>query len=223
MTDIKAVLFDCDGLMFNTEEVSQQMWKEEASKYGETLSDAFFKAITGAKDGVDLLRFSSETPHLSQIFEVMKKRRFDLDFWKSFYPDGLNEKGLVSLVTYLHENNIRIAVCSSSGYNYVQTLLSTVSCDLKFDAIVGGDMVKHGKPAPDIFLLGADTLQVKKEECLVLEDSKQGIIAAKNAGMHSVFIQDTIVPDAEMEQYLDYQADNLGEVIDLFDKEFKNL
>lgn len=220
MTHIKAVLFDCDGLMFNTEEVSQRMWREEAEKYGEKFSDEFFKTITGAKDGIDLLRFSKETPHLEEIMEIMHKRRFDLDFWKSFYPDGLNKKGLVSLVMYLHEKNIRIAVCSSSHFSYVQTLLDTVSCDLKFDAVVGGDMVEHGKPAPDIFLLGAKTLHVKPEECLVLEDSKQGIIAAYNAHMHSVFIEDTIAMDEEMKKYLDYQAEDLGKVTTLLEEEF---
>lgn len=221
MTEIRAVLFDCDGLMFNTEQVSQKMWRDEAAKYGEKCSDEFFKAITGAKDGIDLLRFSKEMPHLKEIMEVMHRRRFDLDFWKSFYPDGLNKKGLVELVRYLHEQNIRIAVCSSSHYTYVKTLLDTVTCDLGFDAIVGGDMVKHGKPAPDIFLLGAKTLNASPEECLVLEDSKQGIIAACHAHMHSVFIQDTITPDEEMKKYLDYEEENLAEVITLFEKEFK--
>lgn len=221
MTEIRAVLFDCDGLMFNTEQVSQQMWRDEAAKYGEECSDEFFKAITGAKDGIDLLHFSKETPHIKEIMEVMHKKRFDLEFWKSFYPDGLNKKGLVELVQYLHEKDIRIAVCSSSHYSYVKTLLDTVTCDLGFDAIVGGDMVLHGKPAPDIFLLGAKTLNVKPEECLVLEDSKQGIIAADNAHMHSVFIKDTITPDEEMKKYLDYEEEDLGKVITLIEEEFR--
>ena len=222
MTKIRAVLFDCDGLMFNTEEVSQEMWREEARKYGETLSEEFFKTITGAKAGLDFSRFLKETPHVFEIQEAMRTRRFDLAYWSSFYPDGLNKKGLVKLVSYLHENGIRIAVCSSSHYSYVKTLLDTVSVDLKFDAVVGGDMVKHGKPAPDIFLLGAETLHMQPSECLVLEDSKQGILAARNAGMHSVFIEDTIAPDDEMKQVIDYRADDLGQVCDLFEKEFKN-
>ena len=58
-----------------------------------------------------------------------------------------------------------------------------------FDSIVGGDMVEHGKPDPDIFLLGASILGVEAENCLVLEDSKMGILAAKRAGMHSCFIR----------------------------------
>ena len=149
---IRAVLFDCDGLMFNTEQVSQDLWRQEACKYDETLSDDFFKTITGAR-GVDLTPYEKETPHLMEIASAMRQKRFDLSFWSSFEKDALNKKGMVELALWLHEHGIAISVCSSSNADYVQTLLSTVSVPLPFDAIVGGNMVKHGKPAPDIFLL----------------------------------------------------------------------
>ena len=67
---IRAVLFDCDGLMFNTEQVSQDLWRQEACKYDETLSDDFFKTITGAR-GVDLTPYEKETPHLMEIASAM--------------------------------------------------------------------------------------------------------------------------------------------------------
>lgn len=216
---IKAVLFDCDGLMFNTEQVSQDLWRQEACKYDETLSDDFFKTITGAR-GVDLRPYEKETPHLMEIASAMRQKRFDLSFWSSFEKDALNKKGMVELALWLHEHGIAIAVCSSSNADYVQTLLSTVSVPLPFDAIVGGNMVKHGKPAPDIFLLGAETLGVQPQECLVLEDSRQGIVAAHAAGMTSVFVEDTIPKDEEMKSFMNYEVHHLGEVIDLFEKEF---
>lgn len=216
---MRAVLFDCDGLMFNTEQVSQDLWRQEACKYQETLSDDFFKAITGAR-GVDMTPYEKETPHLKEIAMAMRQKRFDLSFWSSFKKDALNKKGMVELALWLHEHGIAIAVCSSSNADYVQTLLSTVSVALPFDAIVGGNMVKHGKPAPDIFLLGAQTLGVKPEECLVLEDSRQGIVAAHAAGMTSVFVEDTIGKDEEMISCMNYEVNHLGEVIDLFKKEF---
>lgn len=217
MHKIRAVLFDCDGLMFNTEQVSQDMWRNEAQKYGDDLSDDFFRAITGAK-GVDFSVFEKDIPHLSQIREAMKTKRFDLSFWSTFYPDGLNKYGLVELVQWLDEHDYRMAVCSSSSRAYVQTLLNTVSVRLPIETIVGGDMVKHGKPAPDIFLLGAQMLDVGPEECLVLEDSRQGIVAAGNAGMKSVFIEDTITADDDMRKHMCYQAENLKEVIDLLEE-----
>ena len=93
-----------------------------------------------------------------------------------------------------------------------------MSTPTHFDAIVGGNEVKHGKPAPDIFLKGAETLHVKPEECLVLEDSKNGILAAHAAGMHSCFIEDTVKKDSEMKAVLEYEKKDLSQVIDLLEE-----
>lgn len=214
--EIKAVLFDCDGLMFNTEQVSQQLWRREAEKYNETLSDDFFKAITGARN-VDMSPYEKETPHLKDIASAMRLKRFDLSFWKSFEKDGLNKPGLIELVTYLNDHGIRTAVCSSSSTDYIETLLSTVSVPLHFDVLIGGNMVKHGKPAPDIFLLGAEKLGMKEEECLVLEDSRQGIVAAHHAHMKCIHIEDTISADAEMKEYMFSACRDMHEVKDMFE------
>ena len=80
-------------------------------------------------------------------------------------------------------------------------------------------MTTRGKPDPEIFLLGAEKLGVDPENCLVLEDSKQGIIAARRAGMHSCFIQDTIEPDEEMEEAIEFRRDSLADVIGLLEEE----
>ncbi len=214
MLDIKAVLFDCDGLMFETELISQQIWKDEAMKLGFTLPEDFFINITGS-GGEALNRYLSSIPNGMHLFEVMKKKRFDISFWSSIQKDCLNKKGLITLFQWLKQNGYRIGICSSSYRTYVEALLSTVSTPLEYDAIVGGDMVTYAKPDPEIFLVGAKILSVQPSECLVLEDSKQGIIAARRAGMHSCFIEDTIQPDQSMKEMIEYQAENLEEVIQL--------
>lgn len=212
---IEAVLFDCDGLMFDTERVAQDMWREIAKGYGVTLPDDLFVCITGVKDTSLLEPYYKTIPHLSDIIREAGRRRFDLAYWKTFYPDRLNKKGLVQINAYLKEAHIPCAVCSSSRKEYVETLLETSSQPLYFDAIIGGDMVTHGKPDPEIFLKGAELLHVKPENCLVLEDSKMGILAAGNAKMHSCFIPDTIKPDEEMRKAIEYQREDLSRVIDL--------
>lgn len=215
---MKAVLFDCDGLMFDTERVAQDMWRDIGRSYGVEIPDDLFVAITGVKDTRALTPYFETVPHLQDILDASRKKRFDLEFWSSFYPDGLNKKGLVALNRYLNENHIPCCVCSSSKKEYVETLLRTVSVPLHFDSIVGGDMVEHGKPDPDIFLLGASILGVEAENCLVLEDSKMGILAAKRAGMHSCFIQDTIKPDDEMRENIEFEKEDLSQVIDLLEE-----
>ena len=147
---MKAVLFDCDGLMFDTERVAQDMWREIGRSFGVEIPDDLFVAITGVKDTRALTPYFETVPHLQDILD--------------------------------------------------------------------GDMVEHGKPDPDIFLLGASILGVDPENCLVLEDSKMGILAAKRAGMHSCFIQDTIKPDDEMRENIEFEKEDLLQVIDLLEE-----
>lgn len=213
---IEAIIFDCDGLMFDTEYMTQKMWEEEAEKAGAELPDDFFVMITGSS-GRKEREYLLSIPGLQKAVEVMAEKRFDLDFWASQGTDSLNKKGLIRLFTYLKDRGYPVAICSSSGKKYVETLVSTVSVPLQYEAVIGGDMVRYAKPDPEIFLLGAQALGIKPENCLVLEDSKQGILAARAAGMHSCFIQDTIIPDEEMEAAIEFRADSLLDVIDLLE------
>lgn len=217
MVDIKAVLFDCDGLMFETELVSQQIWRDEARKLNITLPDDFFMHITGS-GGQELENYILTVPGAKELRKILKEKRFDIDFWKSIQKDCMNKVGLIEIFTWLANYNYKVAVCSSSARTYVEALISTVSVPLQYDAIVCGDMVKHAKPDPEIFLTGAKILGINPENCMVLEDSKQGIIAANAAGMHSCFIQDTIQPDSLMESLIEYRKPSLIEVINLLEE-----
>ncbi|MBW9212299.1 HAD family phosphatase [Trueperella sp. zg.1013] len=129
--------------------------------------------------------------------------------------DCLNRKGLIPLFQYLEKEKYKLAICSSSHSEYVQTLVNTVSYLLQFETIIGRDMVKYAKPNPDIFLLGAKVLNVNPKECLVSEDSKAGILAAKKAGIHSIFIEDTIKVDNDFKEAIDFKLDSLLDVVDL--------
>ena len=214
---IDAVIFDCDGLMFDTEIVAQQIWRDEANRYGITYPEDFFQHITGA-GGRDNARYIASIPGLGDILPKIRAKRFDIDFWRSIHTDCLNRPGLIELFTYLEENGYRTAVCSSSDRTYVESLIGTCSKKLKYDVIVCGDMVEHAKPDPEIFLRGAEELGVDPAHCLVLEDSKQGILAARAAGMRSCFIPDTIIPDDEMKAAIDMQRDSLLDVISILEE-----
>ena len=208
---MKAVLFDCDGLMFDTEAEAQKIWVKTAAEFGIDLPADFRYHVTGTArrdyDWIDTIK------GLRELIPVISGRRFDLSYWSSFEKDSLNKKGLKELFEWLNENGYKTAVCSSSKSEYVKTLIGTVSGGLQYDCIFGGDHVKRSKPDPEIFLLGAEALGTDPADCIVLEDSKFGIMAAHAANMRSVFIEDTIEPDAEMEKYIDLRADDLSQVI----------
>ena len=214
---IKAVIFDCDGLMFNTEYYAKQIWHNEAAKYGITLPEDFNVRITGAS-GPDVIKYIESIPGLKEVRPIISAKRFDLDYWTSMGTDFLNKKGLIELFRYLRDHGFKTAICSSSGTDYLKALLSTVSEPLNYDAMIGGNMVTNGKPDPEIFLKGAECLETDPAECLVMEDSKNGIIAAQRAGMHSCFIKDLIEPDEEMEQAIEFRRDDLSQVIGLIEE-----
>lgn len=214
---IKAVLFDCDGLMFETERISVMLWRQEAKRYGIDLPDDFFVHIIGAGKEECQAYMASE-PGLCALRDHVAGKRFDLQFWGGCAKDTLNKRGLVELYAYLHDHGYLIGICSSSSQAYVLTLLSTVSKKLSYDVLVTGDMVTHAKPDPEIFLAGAQRLHVHPEECLVLEDSKVGIMAAHAAGMHSCWIKDMIDEDEEMTSCIEYRCYDLFGVMQLLEE-----
>ncbi|MCR5230653.1 MAG: HAD family phosphatase [Solobacterium sp.] len=214
---IDTILFDCDGLMFDTERLSQQLWREEAERNGCIIPGNFFDLITGA-NAEEAQYLIEQDPLLKKTADVIRDKRFDLDYWRSFEKDSISKKGLKELFRFLDENHYRKGICSSSGRAYVETLIGTVSDGLNYDVIVCGDMVTKTKPDPEIFLKAAEAVGADPGSCLVLEDSKNGILAAANAKMHSVFIRDTIEPDDEMAAAIEFECRDLLEVISLLKK-----
>lgn len=217
MKEIQAVLFDCDGLMFDTERIAQEVWIREAEKTGIKLPDDFFVRITGASGPKEKEYLLSVVPDEERIRQINAKR-YDLAFWSSFRKGELVKEGLEELYAFLRSEGYKIGVASSSSRIYVETLLNNTLSPFAYDAICTGDMVKHAKPDPEVFLKCAQLLNTLPEYCLVLEDSRQGILAAHRAGMRSVFIEDTIPMDSGMADRMTFRCDDLKEVIGILKK-----
>lgn len=212
--NIKCLIFDCDGLMFNTEYYSRENWLNVGRKYNIPMDDELFKQIIGA-GATHFQKVMESRPDIQKhLPEIRANRAAALN--KGIEEHGnINKKGLVELLTYLNQSGqYKVCIASSSTCEYVKRLVSTIGYDYPFDAIIGGDMVKNAKPDPEIFLKAAQMVQVSPENCLVLEDSKLGHIAAKAAGMHRMFIQDLIEPDEQFKTLIEHQRNDLSEVID---------
>lgn len=193
--DIQAVIFDMDGLMFDTERLSQSAWETAALEYGFAFPEGVFKIVIGRSlpevSTVLLSEFGAEFP----FAEVLNRKQTILE--KHLKTYGLPRKpGLEKLLVFLKSNNLRIAVASSSYCEIISRNLTLAGLEeLKFDSIIGGDEVDRGKPAPDIFLKASQSLCIPVKNCLVLEDSNAGILAAFRAGSIPVMIPDLIPAD----------------------------
>ena len=130
--------------------------------------------------------------------------------------NGVEKKeGVDELLAYLKENNYKTAVATASDIGRTQRFLGMTEIFEMFDEIVCGPEVAHGKPQPDIYIAAAKKLGLKPEECIGLEDSSNGILAAYRAGVAPVMVPDLDEPDDETKKLLYAKAKSLKDVIPL--------
>jgi HAD superfamily hydrolase (TIGR01509 family) len=183
---MKAVAFDMDGLMFDTEDV---YWKA-ASALLERRGEAYTPELCAAVMG--------RTPQY--CFELFKERfgfsetwqelqRESEDFFLEFLNDGFSAMpGLFELLEYLETKKIPKGVCTSSAVRLVSEVLRQKNLAGRFDFVLTAEDITHGKPDPEIYLKAAAKFEIKPEEMLVLEDSVAGCQAADNAGAFPVVV-----------------------------------
>ena len=214
---IKCVIFDCDGLMFDSERASKRNWRRICAKHGLELTDEFYENVTGTTRQF-AEKFINEVPGLPEIMPEIRANRNNAIFGEATSRDDFIKPGLVELLDWLTEHNMPFAVASSSNLDYVKTLLGTLPKEYPFTALITGDMVTHGKPDPEVFLTAANKCGIEPEYCLVLEDSRHGLQAGKRAGMTTGFIEDTIKKDDFITQHADHTFDDLSQVISFLEQ-----
>lgn len=192
----KAIIFDMDGLMFDTEAIYYQANQKTADDLGLPFTKNFYLQFVGAsdkdffagmykafeeKDKVD--RFVEESNEVAH--EMLTAGKID------------KKKGLIELLDHLKEKEIDAIIASSSEKWLVESITTNNEVREYFIDAVGGDEVEKAKPNPDIFLKALEKLGTNKEETLVLEDSLNGVRAAHAAGIPVIMVPDLIEPNDE--------------------------
>lgn len=196
-----AVIFDMDGLMFDTERIAQLAWRRAAAGLGYDFSDQFFRGVIG-RTLPDVERFTRQAFGVDFPFGEIYRRKQEY-VQRHVMEHGIPLKpGLFELLDNLERPpercSLSTAVASSSTCEIIARNLRMAGVPKeRFDVLVGGDEVENGKPAPDIFLLASRKLGIQADRCLVLEDSDAGIKAAHAAGMIPVMIPDLLPPSEE--------------------------
>ena len=214
---MKTVVFDMDGVLFDTERLCMDSWVQVAKQWGIHDMEEVFPLCIGlnANDTKALVM-----NHYGQdfAFDAYRKEASQW-FWDYVEEKGLPVKtGVREILTFLQEAGYKIGLASSTKYESVIHHLETTGIREYFSVIVTGNMVEHSKPQPDIYLLACEKLGVTPEEAYAIEDSPNGIRAAHRAGMKPVMVPDMIKPDEEMKE-LSYQIfENLIEVKDFLAK-----
>ena len=215
--EIKAVLFDMDGLMVNTESLSTEAFINSAKAQGynmtkeETLKVLGFTKANIYQFWIDYFQGTNVDGKklVDDHYEYIENVLYTVGPEKMPYVE--------ELLKYLKENNYKIAVASSSDAADIKNNLEKTKLEKYIDEIASGAEVENGKPAPDVFLLAAKRLGVDAKDCLILEDSKAGIKAGKASGAMVFMVPDMYTVDKECEDTADRILTNLGEVIEILE------
>ena len=213
LENIKAVLFDLDGTLVD----SMWMWKdidiEYLGKRGFDLPGELQKDIEGMSLTGTATYFKNRF-ELPESLEEIKKEWMDMARDKYCHQVPL-KPGAKEFLLYLKEHQIRTGIASSNGIELVHAVLQAQGVDQYLDSVHTCCDVKRGKPNPDIYLLVAEELDVKPEECLVFEDIPMGILAGKRAGMRTCAVEDVFSRDQmnEKRRLADYYIQDYYDVL----------
>lgn len=217
---MKAAIFDMDGLLID----SEPLWEEAETlvfhKYGIQVTAEVCKKVKGFRVD-ESVRFIikqsgdniSTSPELieHEITEMVKKL-IDMK--------GKGMPGFVYIIHFFKSRNMKIALASSSKTEIIQVALSKLGIIQHFDVICSAENEPYGKPHPGIFLSAAEALGVGPEDCIVFEDSLNGIIAAKAARMKAVLVPDKLmsgdkrfaIADLELKSLLSFKEEHIRQL-----------
>lgn len=212
------IIFDMDGVLFDTERISNECWKEVGMAMGLGDLEEGVKGCVGLNRNDAQILMSSlygeDFPFdefRTTVHALMKQRLLE---------EGVPVKeGVVEILDYLTENGYIVGMASSTSRKSVMGHLEQTGLTHYFRAIVTGDMVEHSKPMPDIYLKACEELGVSPVNAIAIEDSPNGIRAAYRAGMKPIMVPDLIEPTPEIEALLYGKFYSLSDVEDYLKKQ----
>lgn len=214
IASVQGALFDMDGVILDSEGLYTRFWREAAAALGYDMS--FTQAI-----GLRGLNREAAVKQLEGYFgpgvDYLQMRGKRTELMDAFLgSDSIPPKpGIQALLDTLKSAGIPTAICTASPRERVKKYLEPIGLFDRFDAIVTTYDVQNGKPAPDIYLKGAEVLGVPACRCIAMEDSKAGLISASSAGCMTIMVPDQDQPDEEDLSRVHALCDSLADVIGL--------
>ncbi len=212
---IKGLIFDMDGLLFDSERIVQRAWNIAGKRlgYGDNFGDHIYNTI-----GYNVTK-------REQYFKEHVQKDFPMDlfnkytreaYWEIADKEGISLKpGAKEVVQYAKTKGYKLGVATSSRKLHATQLLQTGGMLEMLDATVFGDTVSVAKPHPEIYLKACEKIGLVPEECIAVEDSPAGVESAVAAGMVTIMIPDLVRPTQEIKELADHIYEELFQVIEI--------
>lgn len=190
---IKAVIFDMDGVLVDSERIHYLAYNKLLRKHGKEISKEYFKrklfGVPAKQNFIKIFSEQGENIDETKSDELAKEK--DKYYREISQSELTSFDGATELLKLLRKNGLKTALATSASKENVEMVIKKFGWENYFDAVVTADDVKKGKPDPEIFLKAGKFLGVNSQECIVIEDSKHGIEAAKKAGMKCIAVTTT--------------------------------
>lgn len=213
---IKAVLFDMDGTLIDTEKYYRICWPKAMAHFGYEMSDE--QALSMRSLGQPFAPAHLKEMFADENLDYPAIRAYRKELMEEYLAkNGIEiKRGAIELLNFLKEKKIRRAVATATDMERTTRYLKQIGLYPYFDEIISATMVEHGKPAPDIYTFACAQLGLAPEECLAVEDSPNGVMSACRAGCQVAMVPDQTQPDDELKKKLTICVNTLDELKNLF-------
>lgn len=208
---VRAVIFDMDGTLIDTEKYYRRFWPEAAAEFGYVMTDEQALALRSLGRPFAPAKLREWFGEKFDYDKVRQRRKELME--ECLKEEGVRPKaGALELLSLLKENKVVMAVATATDQERTRQYLKQTKLLPCFDEIISATQVSEGKPSPDIYLFACEKLHLAPKECLAVEDSPNGVLSAYRAGCPVIMVPDQTPPDEELSRCLHACVDSLTDI-----------
>ncbi len=213
-TQIKAVIFDMDGTLIDTEKYYRIFWPKALARFGYHMTDEQALSMRSLGRPFAPVKLKEMFGEELDYYAVRDMRKELME--ECLDREGIQIKaGAIELLEYLKEHKITSAIATATDMQRTEKYLHLTGLRPYFERLISATMVEEGKPSPDIYQYACRELGLEPEQCIAVEDSPNGVISAYRAGCKVVMVPDQTYPDEVLEEMLYAWVDTLDEISEL--------